>query len=102
MASKDETEIDARFFVPDNIVDIRRNSTYDERDYTNIVDDPNPAAYPEPSLNYEKLPTPNVQINVLSQVVKMAPDGTQTIDVIIEIPDQPQGSDYEISTTKIA
>lgn len=100
MASKDETEIDARFFIPDNIVDIRR-SLYDEQDYTGIVDDPDPAGYPEPSLNYEKLPTPMVNINVISQVIKMSPDGTQTIDVILDLPDQIQGTDYEVRTTKV-
>lgn len=100
MASRDETEFDARFFVPDNIVDIRKDS-YDDRSYVDIVDDPNPSAYPEPSLTYDKLPTPMVNINVVAQVVKMAPDGTQTIDVILELPDQLQGTEYEVRTTKI-
>lgn len=103
MAEKDETEIDYRFFVPENIVDIRRNNDYDnEFDYTSIVDPSNPEAYPETTPNYERLPAPLEGINIISQVVKISPDGTARIDVVLEMPDQPQNVEYETQITKIA
>lgn len=103
MARKDETEIDSRFFVPENIVDVRRNNSYDDDfDYSTIVDPANPEAYPSPEPNFERLPAPLEGITIVSQVVKISPDGTTRIDVVLEMPDQPQNVEYETQITKIA
>lgn len=103
MASKEEIEIDDRFFVPENIVDVRRNNRWDdEYDYTTIVDPANPEAYPSPSPNYERLPTPEYGVNIVSQIIKTAPDGKVTIDVVIDLPDQQQNVEYEYQITKVA
>lgn len=100
MASKKDTEIDYRFYVPDNIVDIRKTTPDDDYDYSVIVDPTNPEAYPQPSLNYEKLPTPQVDIKIVQQTPTFAPDGSVRIDVVIELPDQPQNVEYEPQITK--
>lgn len=98
MATSNEVQVDPRWYVPENIVDVRRSNSYDEYDYTNYVDTP---FAPDPFTPGGTLSTPIVTIQVVSQIVRTAPDGTNVVDVILELPDQQAGINYITRHTKI-
>lgn len=100
---KDETVVDARFFIPKNIVNLRFRQDYDLTDSTFFSSDPQtpvdqmvPA---DPGQN-ESLPKPDVSFNLVSQTLRIAPDGKQVVDVVIELPDV-DGAEYEMRVTRV-
>lgn len=94
--------VDSRFFVPNNIVDIRFKQ---EDDIENVfgVSEPDAGNTGIPATGVEPvadLPTPNITFDIISQTIKSAPDGTQTVDVIIELPDV-DGALYDMRITRV-
>lgn len=95
---KSDIVVDPRFFVPSNIVDVVQSGRDDEEFLTTGDDVQQPSTEEIP--NSGALPTPSVDFTVVSQTLKVAPDGRLTVDVVVELPDNQQGR-YEVRTTKI-
>lgn len=105
------------FFMPPDVIDVRagfadeieEESTADIDiivDSGEVIDPDRPApdaTIPEdeiPDLDIpESLPTPE-EINVISQTVRIAPDGKAVVDVVIEIVDSEGTTEYDIRVTK--
>jgi len=99
---KNEILIDSRFFVPNNIVDVRFSEDIDVNDsYSGYGDSSSVDITPTSPISTTTLPTPNVNFDIISQTIKTAPDGTQTVDVVIELPSVP-GAEYEVRYYRIA
>lgn len=99
------TTIDPRFFVPPGVIDVRER-TADESAQIYDVDttvvsgeDVQPPA-PDSINDGTRLATPSSITVVTPQTVRFAPDGTQVVDVILEIADVEGATNYDVRVTK--
>jgi len=99
---KGPIELDKQFFVPPNVVDVRQIQSTDITsgdtgavDTEEIVDIPGTG-----DVDYAGLATVD-SIEIVSQTVKVGTGGTATVDVIIEVPDLDNITNYEVRVTKL-
>lgn len=96
-------EIDPNFYVPDGLkntttvyTDTEDDLWSDENyDLQNDIDD-----LEDEDIIADRLPAPE-SIYVISQTIRTSSDGTQVVDVEIEVEDVPGALNYEIRLTKI-
>lgn len=102
---KNDIVVDSRFFIPNNIVDIRFKQEDTVGRFWGGGSTPPPSGeiIEEGSTpnSDASLPTPNIEFNIVSQTIKTAPDGMQTVDVVIELPDV-TGAEYDVRITRVA
>lgn len=118
--------LDPRLFVPDGVIDIGVKSTEIDPDNptANPLDDEEitengsgtdvgtgddggdspvytPPTNDVPAENGESdaLPVPQ-SINIVSQTIRIAPDGSSLVDVVIEIDDIPGVTNFDVRVTK--
>ena len=104
-------EVDPNFFVPPGVIGISQaessgsQSTYgqdiidvEDDGYFEEVDTLGPITDAGDGGN-EILGVPS-NFSVFSQTVKILPDGTAMVDVILDIPDVPGANNYEVRITK--
>jgi hypothetical protein len=120
-----EVNLDPRLFIPDGVIDIGvKSSGIDPENPTDTpsatsaeaiegveVDDSGTTDdgevhYDEPSNlpvesgdEEDKLPTPQY-IEIVSQTIRIAPDGSSLVDVVINVEDIPGISNYDVRMTK--
>lgn len=121
-----EVTIDPRLFVPTSVLGISVKSseidpdlpTPNPADDEDISDSTSPSGdtgsgdgsdvvYEPPSNNdipaesgeVDKLPTPQT-LTIVSQTIRIAPDGSSLVDVVIEVEDIPGVSNYDVRVTK--
>lgn len=122
-----EVTLDPRLFIPDGVIDIGVRSTEIDPDTptptaddTDAVDDgttgsadtgsgtgdggvvydpPTNADIPVESGESDKLPTPQT-MTIISQTIRIAPDGSSLVDVVIEVEDIPGVPNYDVRITK--
>lgn len=104
MALEVHREIDPNFYIPDGLKNTTTTFTDDDGDnpwdddnydLQNDVDD-----LTDDDIITDRLPAPT-SIQVLSQTIRTSSDGTQVVDVEIEVEDVPGAFNYEIRLTKI-
>lgn len=104
MALEVHREIDPNFYVPDGLKntttvlnDDAGDNPWDDENYDlqNDVDD-----LIDDDIITDRLPAPT-SIQVLSQTIRTSSDGTQVVDIEIEVEDVPGAFNYEIRLTKI-
>lgn len=103
------TPIDPMFPIPEGTdelvygdasgIDPNRQQTGPVDAYTGSPIDP--SFIPEPDTEGQVfVPTPEI-VGIVSQQVRRAPDGTNVIDVVIEVSDVVGATNYEFRVTKI-
>jgi len=114
-----EVVLHPAFFLPPDVVDIRVSDTSDpseedgvtfddvidaddvidgSADDGGISDTPN-IPTDDDGEGVEVLPTPQ-WMNIISQQVRIAPDGKAVVDVVIELEDVTGASEYDVRITK--
>jgi hypothetical protein len=101
------------FFVPDDVIDVRPSTGEDypdipeeptEVDPETGIDieyvDPNDMVSDSNPDEYEDLQTPQ-WLTVLSQTIRIAPDGRSVVDVILEVEEVMGAEEYELRVTKV-
>lgn len=106
--SKLKTTVDPRFFLPEGIIDARPANQDETKAYRNpefiVEQEPESlnsleiASGAEPG-TASVLSAPNF-INIVSQVVRFTSDGSQVVDVTIEVEDVIGAENYDIRMTK--
>lgn len=121
-----EVAIDPRLFIPDGVIDIGVKSseidpdnptptadngetsedtvdsptdTVGTGDGTDVVYTPPTNDVPVESGELDMLPTPQ-SIVIVSQTIRIAPDGSSLVDVVIDVEDIPGVSNYDVRVTK--
>lgn len=120
-----EVNLDPRLFVPDGVIDLGVKSSEIDPDLpTPNVDDedisegstpstdtgsgdggdvvyqpPTNSDIPAESGTTDMLPTPQT-ITIISQTIRIAPDGSSLVDVVIEVEDIPGVTNYDVRVTK--
>jgi hypothetical protein len=119
-----EVAIDPRLFIPDGVIGIGVKSTEIDPDSpTPTADNASeavdggasaPGTGNGSNVDYEestnndvavesgevyKLPTPQT-LTIVSQTIRIAPDGSSLVDVVIEVEDIPGVSNYDVRVTK--
>lgn len=120
-----EVTVDPRLFVPDGVIDLSvRSSEIDSDNPTPTADngetsddaadssadtgtgDGGDAVYTPPtndtpaeSGEIDMLPTPQT-IEIVSQTIRIAPDGSSLVDVVIKVEDIPGVTNYDVRVTK--
>lgn len=106
MALEVHREIDPNFYVPDGLKNTTTVPKDDTGDVDNAWDDDNYDLQNDvddlidDDIITDRLPAPT-SIQVLSQTIRTSSDGTQVVDVEIEVEDVPGAFNYEIRLTKI-
>lgn len=120
-----EVTLDPRLFIPDGVIDIGVRSTEidpdtptpttDDSDAIDdgttgstdtgsgdggvVYDPPTGVDIPVESGESDKLPTPQT-VTIISQTIRIAPDGSSLVDVVIEVEDIPGVTNYDVRITK--
>lgn len=103
MASdSNEIELDPRFFKPPNVIDIRDANSRDGSDYYDDgPGDSGGGTGSDPIVDPEiEIPRPPTSFEVVGQIVRTQPDGSQVVDVTLEVPDMPGVKEYEVRVAK--
>lgn len=121
-----EVNLDPRLFVPDGVIDIGTKSTEIDSDNPTPTSDtgetsddavdsstgsgtgdggdvvyelPTNDDIPVESGETDALPTPQF-IEIVSQTIRIAPDGSSLVDVVINVEDIPGVTNYDVRVTK--
>jgi hypothetical protein len=97
--------IDPHFPIPPNLIDVvPQGDARDTQFYSdsNVESPAVDAVVPVDDTNQSQsvAPTAPVSFTIVSQTVRMGSDGTQFVDVVIDIPDQPGISSYDMRVSK--
>lgn len=96
MANRNQTEvttIDKLFYAPPFIVDVRQEGEndglddYSQNDLSGSTPD-NPQAPQLPGSGANPTVVPPTGYKVISQTVRIGPDGNSVVDLVLEFPDQ--------------
>lgn len=122
-----EVTLDPRLFIPDGVIDIGVKSSEIDPDLPtpnpddtedldatsgNSTDTPGTGdggevVYTPPTNNdipteggdVDRLPTPQTLV-IVSQTIRIAPDGSSLVDVVVEVEDIPGVTNYDVRVTK--
>lgn len=107
-----EVQIDPRFSFPDDVVDLHithydeeQPESYDDNDNSSLTEVtldqtiPSSDVLDEPDNASTSLSAPQT-LTIISQTVRISPDGTSVVDVVIEVEDVPGAESYELRVTK--
>lgn len=102
------TTIDPRFFSPPGVIDVRPRTidespgvySVDEGATFSVNEDITPAGtVNDPGGTLTRLTVPSY-ITVVEQVVRFNPDGTQVVDVTVEVEDVEGATNYDVKVAK--
>lgn len=92
--------IDPRFEKPPNVIDVRDAGMEDGSEYYDFIP-PEAVSVEENDLVFESnIPKPPTSFTLVSQTVRTTSDGSQVVDLILELPDQDGVKEYEIRIAK--
>ena len=97
MAKDRDIELNPRFFVPPNVVDVRQEN---QTDYEYVyATDPGSIAIDGPVLQFPNSPVPNAPstYTLISQKIRITADGNSVVDVELDFPDT--GMDIDVRVT---
>lgn len=118
VAQSSPTTLDPNFFLPPGVVDLRYINEEDVSDSMNdvsvdpsagdtldeiggaVIDVGDGEVLPtdgQPTTNYLQAPS---TMSIVSQTVKVAPDGRFVVDVVIDVEDVPGAANYEVRLSK--
>lgn len=106
MAIKSDNDyivVDKNFYVPPFIIDVR---TAGEEDYGTTVNDTGSGSGYDPGEAASlfggggSVIQPPTSFSIVSQTVRIAPDGSAVVDVVLEFPDSPGIKAVDVRVTK--
>lgn len=101
---KTDAVIDPNFFLPPGVIDMRYSTEQDvssEDDYTSDEEvDVTVVEVGVTDNSQADTLTPPDNITIISQTVKISPDGHEVVDVVLEVDDIPGVTSYEVRLAK--
>lgn len=109
IVEKQPVVLDPNFFLPPNVVDVRYINDQDTAGFygSDTVDDSDETVLEDPIVDPDDgTTTPNVidaptTMTIISQTVRVNPDGAFVVDVVIEVEDIPGIANYDVRLTKV-
>lgn len=111
MAGRDKRYVDPMFFIPEGIEDevwaYRTEDvvTTDSEDFSEADDDysvdSDVTVIDEGDASDDDSPIAVNNLTVVSQVLRRAQDGTQVVDIVVDVDDIPGLTKYEFRVTKV-
>lgn len=92
-------EIDPRFFFPDSVIDLRYAQDTAPGQFSENVELVNTNDDVDAIIIDGKIPAPS-EITIVSQTVRVAPDGQQVIDVTLDVVGEAYGNTYNVRISK--